>query len=116
MSTGAEPTGPDRADAGGQTQTDATIGIEVAYATPERQTLLTLRVAAGCTVGQAIEASGIRDLHPDLRADPPAVGIFSRKVGLGDTLRDGDRVEIYRPLQADPRETRRRRAQRKRGS
>lgn len=87
-----------------------TISVEVVYATPERQLLLAIEVEAGCSVGEAIERSGIRDAIPGLTVDPSAVGIFSRKVPLTHTLADGDRVEIYRPLLADPKETRRRRA------
>ena len=89
------------------------IRVEVVYAMPERQTLLALDVPEGCTAGEAIERSGIRDQHPGLVVDPAAIGIFSRKVDLGHELRDGDRVEIYRPLLADPKETRRRRARKR---
>jgi putative ubiquitin-RnfH superfamily antitoxin RatB of RatAB toxin-antitoxin module len=107
----------DSRPAGGSADSDrvtaGSIRVEVVYATPERQTLLALDVPAGCTVGQAIERSGIRDRHPELVVDPAAVGIFARKVGLEQALREGDRVEIYRPLQADPKESRRRRARRK---
>ena len=88
------------------------IAVEVVYATPARQVLLKLEVESGCTVGEAIDRSGIRQEFPGLIPDPGAVGIFSRKVPLDHPLRDGDRVEIYRPLVADPKETRRRRARR----
>jgi hypothetical protein len=84
--------------------------VEVVYATPAKQVLIELEVQKGCTVGEAIEQSGIRQAFPGLTVDPAAVGIFSRKVTLERPLRDGDRIEIYRPLQADPKETRRRRA------
>jgi putative ubiquitin-RnfH superfamily antitoxin RatB of RatAB toxin-antitoxin module len=84
--------------------------VEVAYATPAKQVLIQLEVQAGCTVGEAIEQSGVRQAFPGLTVDPGALGIFSRKVPPEHPLRDGDRVEIYRPLQADPKETRRRRA------
>ncbi len=90
----------------------AAISVEVAYATPEKQRIVKLEVAAGCTVGEAIERSRIRDEFPGLEVNPAAVGIFSRKVTLDHRLRDGDRVEIYRPLIADPKESRRRRAER----
>ena len=89
---------------------DGAITVEVVYATPARQVLRRLEVAAGCTVSEAIERLKIRDEFPGLTVDPAAVGIFSRKVPLEHRLRDGDRVEIYRPLLADPKETRRRRA------
>ena len=113
MSTGAENATPGMSGGGGQVE-PGMIRVEVVYATPERQTLLALEVPKGCTVAEAIESSGIRDQHPGLVVDPSAVGIFSRKVGLDQELSDGDRVEIYRPLLADPKETRRRRARKKR--
>ena len=87
------------------------IAVEVAYATPEKQKIVKLTVAMGCTVAEAIERSRIRDEFPGLEVSPDAVGIFSRKVKLDHRLREGDRVEIYRPLIADPKESRRRRAQ-----
>lgn len=86
------------------------ITVEVVYATPARQVLRRLEVPAGCTVSEAIDRSKIRDEFPGLTVDPAAVGVFSRKVPLEHHLRDGDRVEIYRPLLTDPKETRRRRA------
>lgn len=90
--------------------TVAKIRVEVAYATPDKQTLLSFEVPQGCTVAEAIGLSGIREEFPDMEQDPKAVGIFSRKVSLDDELREGDRVEIYRPLLADPKEMRKRRA------
>ena len=89
------------------------IDVEVAYATPERQLLLSLKVLPGCTVAEAIDRSGVRDEFPGLVVDPSAVGIFSKKVPLNHELRAGDRVEIYRPLIADPKEARRQRAAKK---
>lgn len=88
----------------------AKIRIEVAYATPDKQTLLSLEVPSGCTVAEAISLSGIREEFPDMEQDPKMVGIFSRKVALDYELREGDRVEIYRPLVADPKEMRKQRA------
>lgn len=87
-----------------------TIGVEVAYATPERQVILTVQVAAGTSVAEAIDMSGIRAEFPGVEINPAAVGIFSRKVAMDHVLREGDRVEIYRPLIADPKESRRKRA------
>lgn len=86
--------------------------IGVVHATPQRQVQLTVELPAGSTVAEAIERSGIRAQFPGLLVDPDAVGIFGRKVTLDQVLRDGDRVEIYRPLQADPKEVRRQRAAR----
>ena len=86
------------------------IYIEVAYATPDRQSLLRLSVLEGSTVAEAIEQSAIRDEFPELKMEIKAVGIFSRKVPLDHVLRAGDRIEIYRPLIVDPKEMRRQRA------
>ena len=87
-----------------------TIQVEVAYATPAKQTLLRIEVPNGCTVAGAIERSGIRAEHPEIEAEPEFVGIFSQKVSLDRELKDGDRVEIYRPLIVDPKEMRKQRA------
>jgi putative ubiquitin-RnfH superfamily antitoxin RatB of RatAB toxin-antitoxin module len=91
----------------------ATFRVEVVYATRERQKLVSLEVEHGCSVAEAIERSGLKDEFPDLVVDPRAVGIFGRKVPPDHVLQPGDRVEIYRPLIADPREARRQRAQKK---
>jgi putative ubiquitin-RnfH superfamily antitoxin RatB of RatAB toxin-antitoxin module len=84
--------------------------VEVAYATPDKQAIVRLEVPVGCTVAQAIERSRIREQFPGMVVDANAVGIFARKVALDDALREGDRVEIYRPLIVDPKESRRKRA------
>lgn len=89
------------------------IRVEVAYATPDKQVLLAVDVPQDCTVEKAIGYSGILKECEGLKIDPALVGIFSRKVPLDRVLRDGDRVELYRPLVADPKETRRKRAARK---
>jgi putative ubiquitin-RnfH superfamily antitoxin RatB of RatAB toxin-antitoxin module len=91
------------------------IVVEVAHATPGKQVLRSLRVHPGTTLAQAIELSGIRDEFPGLEIGADDVGIFSRRVGLDHVLRPGDRVEIYRPLIADPKEVRRERARKKDG-
>lgn len=92
-----------------------TIEVEVAYALPEKQQIVALRVPVGTTAGEAIDLSGIRVAFPEIQPQP-VVGIFSRKVGLDCVLCAGDRVEIYRPLIADPKEIRRARAERDRRS
>lgn len=84
------------------------ISIRVVCAEPERQTVLELEVPEGCTAGEALEISGIRALHPALEASHCGIGIFGREVAPGQLLRDGDRVEVLRPLREDPRERRRR--------
>jgi len=86
------------------------IHIEVAYAAPDKQVLLSLSVPQGTSVAGAIAQSAIQDEFPELKMDLKAVGIFSRKVPLDHLLREGDRIEIYRPLMADPKEMRRQRA------
>jgi putative ubiquitin-RnfH superfamily antitoxin RatB of RatAB toxin-antitoxin module len=87
----------------------ARIRVEVAYATPARQTLLELEVEAGTTVGEAIGLSGIEAAHPEIDIPSVQVGIFGKLASRDAVLEEGDRVEIYRPLLADPKETRRRR-------
>lgn len=87
------------------------LNVEVTYALPEKQYLLPVKIAEGATVEDAIIASGILALRADIDLKKNKVGIFSRPVKLGDTLKEGDRVEIYRPLIADPKELRRKRAE-----
>ncbi|MCL2893116.1 RnfH family protein [Brenneria tiliae] len=88
------------------------IRVEVVYALPERQYLRTVTLAEGSSVEQAIAASGLLELRADIDLQTNKVGIYSRTVKLSDILNDGDRVEIYRPLIADPKELRRQRAER----
>lgn len=87
------------------------IRVEVVYALPERQYLRTVTLAAGSTVENAINASGLLELRSDIDLTKNKVGVYSRPVKLGDKVNDGDRVEIYRPLIADPKELRRQRAE-----
>ena len=88
----------------------ADIDIEVAFALPDRQWRKVLRLPPGASVRQAIDASGLLEALDGMVVDDEHVGIFSRPVTLATTLRDGDRVEIYRPLTRDPKDTRRLRA------
>lgn len=87
------------------------IRVEVVYALPEAQTVVAVRLPAGATVSEAVRRSGLADRHVEGSAK---VGIFGRLVDVTTRLRDGDRVEIYRPLVADPKSVRRARAGRKR--
>lgn len=87
------------------------IRVEVVYALPERQYLRTVRLEEGSTVEQAIVASGLLELRKDIDLKSNKVGVYSRPVKLADTISDGDRIEIYRPLIADPKELRRQRAE-----
>ncbi|NIP16947.1 MAG: RnfH family protein [Xanthomonadales bacterium] len=93
----------------------ASLSVEVVHARPERQVLLRIEVSEGTTVMQAIEMSGILQAFPDLEVDPARLGVFGQKAGPDDVLREGDRVEIYRPLIADPKESRRKRAALRKG-
>ncbi|MAT66483.1 MAG: RnfH family protein [Gammaproteobacteria bacterium] len=86
------------------------IRVEVAYARPDQQLILPLEVPRGTTLRQAVEQSGILEHFPEIDLEKQQVGIFG-KLNKPDTeLRDGDRVEIYRPLIADPKEVRKQRA------
>ena len=89
------------------------IAVEVAYALPQKHYLQRVTLDEGSTVEQAIQASGLLTLRDDIDLTKNKVGIYSRPVKLDDVVRDGDRVEIYRPLIADPKELRRQRAQQK---
>ncbi|HEY9146279.1 MAG TPA: RnfH family protein [Thiobacillus sp.] len=89
----------------------ATINVEVIYALPEQQPLLRVRLAEGATVEEAIRQSGVLDAFPEIDLAKNKVGIFSKLVKLDEKVRDKDRVEIYRPLIADPKEVRRKRAE-----
>lgn len=84
--------------------------VEVVYATPREQVLESLNVAPGATVEDAIRQSGLLGRFPDIDLGVNRVGIFGKVAKLDATLNDGDRVEIYRPLIADPKEARKRRA------
>jgi putative ubiquitin-RnfH superfamily antitoxin RatB of RatAB toxin-antitoxin module len=86
------------------------IRIEVVYATPQKQVLLSLSVPQGSTVAEGIDQSAIQEEFPGMDIKSDSVGIFSRKVPLEHVLREGDRIEIYRPLVVDPKEARRQRA------
>ncbi|HMM47586.1 MAG TPA: RnfH family protein [Thiobacillaceae bacterium] len=89
----------------------ASLDVEVVYALPHQQTLLRVQVAEGATVEEAIRASGVLAEHPEIDLAESKVGIFSKIVKLDEKIRDRDRVEIYRPLIADPKEVRRKRAE-----
>lgn len=92
-----------------------TLRITLCYATPTEEILRSLSVAPGTTLGAAIEQSGVlAELGGvDLAAHP--VGIYGKKRPLDTVLRDHDRIELYRPLVADPKDSRRRRAVKKQG-
>jgi hypothetical protein len=96
------------------------IKVEVAYATPEKQQIISLTVPEGCTAYDAVSESGIVDEFPGINPDKDPMGIFSKPLnGKGQplpqnyVLQEGDRVEIYRPLQIDPKQARLQRADKK---
>jgi putative ubiquitin-RnfH superfamily antitoxin RatB of RatAB toxin-antitoxin module len=85
--------------------------VEVAYALPDRQAVVTLALpAAGLTALQAVERSGLLEQFPELRARPLVLGVYGVTCAHDRPLRDRDRVEIYRALKVDPRAQRRQRA------
>lgn len=88
------------------------IVIEVVYALPRTQTVVTLKVPVGTTVKEAIVLSGIAARHPGIDWNAVAVGIYSKRTSIAAALHDHDRVEICRPLTADPKQARHKRAQR----
>lgn len=87
-----------------------TMRVEVAYARPDEQVIVSVDVPAGATVRDVLAESRICERFPEIDLDRQKVGIFSRLVKLDEPVRAKDRVEIYRPLIADPKEMRRRRA------
>ena len=84
--------------------------VEVAYALPDEQLILVLEVPSGTTARQAIERSGILERFPGIDLDTQKIGIFGKLNKPDYVLRPGDRVEIYRPLIADPKAVRKQRA------
>jgi uncharacterized protein len=89
-----------------------TIEVEIVYALPDEQFTQTLRVPAGTTIGQAIDQSDLVVRYPELSPASAVVGIFGRRAEASSVLHEFDRIEIYRPLIADPKQTRRARARR----
>lgn len=84
--------------------------VEVAYALEKKQTLLEIEVDEGTTLKQAIEKSGIMNTYPQIDLSKDKTGIFGKIAKLDTVLREKDRVEIYRPLIADPKQVRKQRA------
>jgi len=84
--------------------------VEVCYALPNKQVLVPVVLAEGATLRQALEASGLLEKHPEIDLQKNKFGIFAKLSRLDTALRDRDRVEIYRPLIADPKEVRKQRA------
>jgi len=94
-------------------QNDEKITIELIYALPQKQQLFEIQVESKTTVSEAIEISGILQQYLEIDLVNNKVGIFGKACQLTDSLCDGDRIEIYRPLIADPKEARKKRALKK---
>ena len=88
------------------------IAVEVAYALPDKQAIIELEVPEGTTAIEAARQSGITQKFEGIDLDNAKLGIYARVVSPSQVLREGDRVEIYRPLIADPKEVRKARAAR----
>lgn len=98
------------------------ITVEVAYALPNRQQLIEMQVAEGTTAYEAVQQSGILEQFPEIDIENAKMGIFGQALGTKGlkppkehVLSEKDRVEIYRPLIVDPKEVRKRRAEKARG-
>ncbi len=101
---------PDSRAAASLSEPVSVIPVEVIYPLAAEQILYTLAVPDGTVVQGAIERSGVLQRYPELVLDDLSVGIFGKLTTLGTVLRAKDRVEIYRPLLADPKEVRKQRA------
>ena len=95
----------------GSMATAELIDVAVVYALPSEQRLSTVRVPSGSTVARALRDSGILERFPEIDVKRAKLGVFGRRVSPEDVLRDGDRIEIYRELIADPKSARRKRVQ-----
>jgi uncharacterized protein len=82
--------------------------VEVAHVRPDKQLVLAVELPVGATVADALRASGIGAYFPDLDLEHAPLGVYGKRVARDRVLQPGDRVEIYRPLAADPKEVRRR--------
>ncbi|HEY1771928.1 MAG TPA: RnfH family protein [Gammaproteobacteria bacterium] len=87
---------------------EASIRVEVCYAKPEVQAMVALTIPSGTTTLQALERSGLPRRFPEIDVAQAVLGIRGKKVGHAHRLEEGDRLEVLRPLTADPKETRRR--------
>jgi putative ubiquitin-RnfH superfamily antitoxin RatB of RatAB toxin-antitoxin module len=83
------------------------ISIEVLYALPDRQIVLQLELPAGSTAADAVTASGLQGEFPEIASTASAFARYGRLISRLEPLRDGDRIEILRPLQVDPKQARR---------
>ncbi len=86
------------------------IKIEVIYALPDEQMLFNLSVPAGATVIEALRLSGVFEKYPEINLEANKIGLFGKLTKPDTLLREKDRIEIYRPIQADPKQVRKNRA------
>ncbi len=94
---------------GGPEEAHDGASVEVVYALPDVQRVVRLALSPGLTAGEAVEQAGLAQEFPEIAAGPLVLGIFGARIEPGRRLEPGDRVEICRPLAADPRELRRER-------
>ncbi len=89
--------------------------VEVAYARPDKQQIVEVEVPEGATAIEAVKLSGITDIFPEIDADAIDMGVFGKviKDPVAHQLREGDRIELYRPLKIDPKQARLNRAKKK---
>lgn len=92
---------------------DKLISVEVAYATPEAQRIISVQVKDGVKIEEVIQMSGILDAFNEIDLQKNKVGVFSKSKELTDVVKEGDRIEIYRPLTIDPKEARKKRVRKK---
>ena len=90
----------------------SSVCVEVVYALGRVQTIVPVQLPDGSTIRDAIACSGILKMHPEVDLERSHVGVWNRLARMDTMLHDGDRVEIYRPLNTDPKTARRQRAQR----
>ena len=84
--------------------------VEVVYALPDEQTLLAFEVVEGITAQEVLNQSGILEQYPEIDLEKQKIGLFGKIINLDQIIREKDRIEIYRPLIADPKEVRKKRA------
>ncbi len=111
MANDAVPEGPPATLRGISEGRSAALSVSVCFAAPDRIWMVPVRLSAGSTVIDAIEASGLTQRLTNHNLAQAPVGIFGKRVARTRQLADGDRVEIYRTLTFDPKDSRRRRAQ-----
>ncbi len=85
----------------------ATISVELVFATPDKQVLQSITLPEGSTVDDVIGAGNLKRDFPDLVQEGMQAGVWGRPVDRDHVVKEGDRVELYRPLEIDPREARR---------